>query len=112
MTFDPYDQTKVSILYEKASAYIFIRMNLQSIRKPLRTAPGKASILLPALAVFSCTVVPDNGRQQLNIYNSPEKQAQLASMGFDQFSRLKQSNKLSTNAEQFMPQALTEYHPQ
>lgn len=66
---------------------------------PLRTVLGKPWILLPTLAIFSCTVVPDSGRQQLNLYNSPEKQAELAGMGFDQFNKLKQSKKLSTNAD-------------
>jgi len=53
--------------------------------------------LILALSIFSCTVVPDSGRQQFNLYHSPERQAELAQMGFDQFKKLKQSKKLSTN---------------
>lgn len=54
--------------------------------------------VLLALPLFSCTVVPDSGRQQLNLYSSPEKQAKLAQMGFDEFNKLKQSKKLSRNS--------------
>ena len=57
-------------------------------------SPLCAFILLTA----SCTVVPDSGRQQFNLYHSPEKQAQLARMGFDEFNKLKHSKKISTNA--------------
>jgi len=54
--------------------------------------------LLLSLSLLSCTVVPDSGRQQFNLYDSPEKQAELAQLGFDEFNKLKRSKKLSNNA--------------
>lgn len=54
--------------------------------------------LLLGLSFVSCTVVPDSGRQQFNLYDSPEKQAELAQLGFDEFNKLKRSKKLSKNS--------------
>jgi len=66
---------------------------------PLKLAIRQLTILCAISCITStCTVVPDNGRQQFNLYHSPEKQAELAQMGFDEFNKLKQSKKLSTNA--------------
>ncbi len=53
-----------------------------------------AGIAAALVILVSCSTVPDSGRTQLNVFSTEQE----AKMGFDQFSKLKQTKKLSTNS--------------
>ncbi|MCB1241563.1 MAG: M48 family metallopeptidase [Verrucomicrobiales bacterium] len=47
------------------------------------------------VVVVSCTTVPDNGRKQLNAFQSADKQAELEQMGLDEFEKIKSEKPVS-----------------
>jgi len=57
---------------------------------------GFFAVLLAALVLYSCSIVPLTGRRQLSLVSDTE----MLSMSFTQYDQFMKDNKLSTNAKQ------------